>query len=54
MSSYIQIIKALASDRRGVTAMEYAVVVGSVTVVALSAFKILGSSLTAALTGITL
>jgi Flp pilus assembly pilin Flp len=54
MSTYIQIIKALVSDRRGVTAMEYAVVVGVVTVVALSAFTILGGKLTSTLTGISL
>jgi Flp pilus assembly pilin Flp len=54
MSSYIQIIKALASDRRGVTAMEYAVVAGAILGVALAAFKLLGSSLTSTMGAISL
>ena len=46
MSTYIQTIKALASDRRGITAMEYAVVAGAILAVALTAFNALGTKLT--------
>ncbi len=46
MLTYIQTIKALASDRRGITAMEYAVVAGAILAVALTAFNALGTKLT--------
>jgi Flp pilus assembly pilin Flp len=39
-------IKALVSDRRGITAMEYAVVAGAILAVALIAFSALGTKLT--------
>ena len=39
-------IKALVSDRRGITAMEYAVVAGAILAVALTAFNALGTKLT--------
>ena len=45
MSTYIQIIKALVSDRRGITAMEYAVVAGAILAVALTAFTALSGKL---------
>ncbi len=54
MSTYIRIIKALASDRRGITAMEYAVVAGAILAVALTAFNALGTKLTTAVGGVTL
>ena len=54
MSTYIQIIKALASDRRGITAMEYAVVAGAILAVALTAFNALGTKLTTIVDGVTL
>ena len=47
-------IKALASDRRGITAMEYAVVAGAILAVALTAFNALGVKLTGIMGGITL
>ena len=54
MSAYIQIIKTLASDRRGITAMEYAVVAGAILAVALTAFNALGTKLTTIVDGVTL
>ncbi len=54
MSNYIQTIKALASDRRGITAMEYAVVAGAILAVALTAFNALGTKLTTLVGGVTL
>ena len=54
MSSYIQIIKALASDRRGITAMEYAVVAGAILAVALTAFSALGTKLTSTVGAVSL
>ena len=54
MSSYIQTIKALASDRRGITAMEYAVVAGAILAVALTAFSALGTKLTGTVGGVSL
>lgn len=54
MSNYIQTIKALASDRRGITAMEYAVVAGAILAVALTAFNALGGKLTTIMGTITL
>ena len=54
MSSYIQTIKALASDRRGITAMEYAVVAGAILAVALTAFSALGTKLTSTVGGVSL
>ena len=47
-------IKSLASDRRGITAMEYAVVAGAMLAVALTAFNALGTKLTTIMTGVTL
>jgi pilus assembly protein Flp/PilA len=54
MSTYIQIIKALVSDRRGITAMEYAVVAGAILAVALTAFTALGTKLNGVVTGVSL
>ena len=47
-------IKALVSDRRGITAMEYAVVAGAILAVALTAFNALGTKLTSIMGTITL
>lgn len=54
MSACIQIIKTLALDRRGITAMEYAVVAGAILAVALTAFTALGTKLTTIVDGVTL
>ena len=47
-------IKALVSDRRGITAMEYAVVAGAILAVALTAFNALGTKLTTIVGSVTL
>ena len=47
-------IRALASDRRGITAMEYAVVAGAILAVALTAFAALGTKLTDTIDGVSL
>ena len=47
-------IKALASDRRGITAMEYAVVAGAILAAALTAFAALGTQLSNQIGGVTL
>ena len=46
MFDVFKTIKALVSDRRGITAMEYAVVAGAILAVALTAFNALGTKLT--------
>ena len=45
---------AMLGDRRGITAMEYAVVAGAILAVALVAFQALGTSLSTAIGGVTL
>ena len=47
-------IKALVSDRRGITAMEYAVVAGAILAVALTAFNALGTKLATIMGTVTL
>ena len=47
-------IRALVSDRRGITAMEYAVVAGAILAVALVAFQALGTSLSSTIEGVSL
>ncbi len=50
----LRTIKALASDRRGITAMEYAVVAGAILAVALTAFSALGTQLSTTIGGVSL
>ena len=47
-------IKAIVSDRRGITAMEYAVVAGAILAVALTAFNALGTKLSTTVGGVSL
>lgn len=54
MINAFRTIKALASDRRGITAMEYAVVAGAILAVALTAFNALGTKLTTTVGAVTL
>ena len=54
MINAFRTIKALASDRRGITAMEYAVVAGAILAVARTAFNALGTKLTTPIAGVTL
>ena len=54
MINAFRTIKALASDRRGITAMEYAVVAGAILAVALTAFNALGTTLTTTVGAVTL
>ena len=44
----------MLGDRRGITAMEYAVVAGAILAVALVAFQALGVTLSSEIDGITL
>ncbi len=50
--STIKLLKSLASDRRGVTAVEYAVVAAGLIAVAATAFTALGGRLTAMITNV--
>jgi len=54
MFEAIQMIKAMVSDRRGITAMEYAVVAGAILAVALTAFNALGTKLTSTVGAVSL
>ena len=54
MFDALKTIKILVSDRRGITAMEYAVVAGAILAVALTAFTALGTSLTTTVGAVTL
>ena len=54
MFEAVKAIKTLIADRRGITAMEYAVVAGAILAVALTAFTALGTHLTTTITGVTL
>lgn len=54
MFEAMKTIKALVADRRGITAMEYAVVAGAILAVALTAFTALGTQLTTTIGGVTL
>ena len=54
MFNAFKTIKDLVSDRRGITAMEYAVVAGAILAVALTAFNALGTKLTSIMGTITL
>ena len=48
----IKLMNALYRDRRGVTAVEYAVVAGAIVVAMAAAFKGLGDNLTTYLSGL--
>ncbi len=50
----LQKFKTFVSDRRGITAMEYAVVAGAILAVALTAFNALGTKLTTLIGGVSL
>ena len=54
MFEALKTIKILVSDRRGITAMEYAVVAGAILAVALTAFNALGTSLSSTVGGVSL
>ncbi len=54
MFDALKTIKALIADRRGITAMEYAVVAGAILAVALTSFNALGTKLTTIMGTITL
>ena len=54
MFDALKTIKILVSDRRGITAMEYAVVAGAILAVALTAFNALGTKLTTTVGAVTL
>ena len=54
MINAYQTIKAIVSDRRGITAMEYAVVAGAILAVALTAFNALGTKLSTTVAGVSL
>ncbi len=51
--SYIKLMNALSRDRRGVTAVEYAVVAGAIVGAVAIAFKDLGGRIDTYLTGLT-
>jgi Flp pilus assembly pilin Flp len=50
--STLKLLKTLATDRRGVTAVEYAVVAAGLIAVAATAFTALGGRLTGMISGI--
>ena len=54
MFEALKTIKILVSDRRGITAMEYAVVAGAILAVALTAFNALGTKLSTTVSGVSL
>ena len=54
MFEAVKAIKTLIADRRGITAMEYAVVAGAILAVALTAFSALGGKLTTIVDAVTL
>jgi len=49
MTTYLYLLRALYRDRRGVTALEYALIAGVLATVLVTAFTDLGASLTAVL-----
>lgn len=46
MSEFFQVIKLMTVDRKGVTAVEYAVIAGVIVVAIAAAFTALGGTLT--------
>jgi len=52
MIAYLKLLLALNSDRRGVTALEYALIAGVLATVLVTAFTALGGDLSAALTAL--
>ena len=54
MLETLKMLKTMWTDRRGVTAVEYAVVAGAILAVALTAFTALGTSLTTTVGAVTL
>ena len=52
MSEYLKLLRALYGDRRGVTALEYALIAGVLATVLVTAFGALGTAMTGAITTI--
>jgi pilus assembly protein Flp/PilA len=52
MSMFLNNLKALARDERGVTALEYGLIAGLVAVVIVTSVKTLGTTLTTTFTSI--
>jgi pilus assembly protein Flp/PilA len=52
MFAFLKHIRALASDERGVTALEYGLIAGLVAVVIVTSVKTLGTTLTTTFTSI--
>lgn len=50
MIHYLKLLRALYGDRRGVTALEYALIAGVLATVLVTAFTTLGTDLKTALT----
>jgi Flp pilus assembly pilin Flp len=50
----MQVLKSLAFDRKGVTAVEYAVIVGVLVAVIATAFGVLGGNLNTVIAGLSL
>ena len=48
MIEYLKLLRVLYGDRRGVTALEYALIAGVLATVLVTAFNALGGDLTAA------
>ncbi|MDE2580010.1 MAG: Flp family type IVb pilin [Rhodospirillales bacterium] len=50
MIAYLKLLRVLYGDRRGVTALEYALIAGVLATVLVTAFTTLGTDLSTALT----
>ncbi|HVB66673.1 MAG TPA: Flp family type IVb pilin [Acetobacteraceae bacterium] len=52
MIEYLKLLRVLYGDRRGVTALEYALIAGVLATVLVTAFQLLGGDLSTALTAV--
>jgi pilus assembly protein Flp/PilA len=52
MTHFTTLLRAMKADRRGVTALEYALIAGVLATVLVTAFTLLGTNLSAALTAV--
>ena len=52
MIEYLKLLRVLYGDRRGVTALEYALIAGVLATVLVLAFKTLGTDISTALAGV--
>ncbi len=52
MIEYLKLLRVLYGDRRGVTALEYALIAGVLATVLVTAFTALGTSLSTALSNL--